>query len=101
MNSIEIVICAAIWVDDKKKHYHQPTNIETGIVFCGHRHCSIYSQLDAYKINQNDHGVQGFLTSHNRFLTRKEAAELVKSNSQEMVMDRKSIRDNLYSEDLY
>lgn len=45
--------------------------------------------------------VQGFLTSKNRFLTREEASELVKSNNQEMVVDRNAIREQLYSEDLY
>lgn len=39
--------------------------------------------------------------SKNRFLTREDASELVKNNNQEMVVDRKAIREQLYSEDLY
>lgn len=97
----EIVICAAIWVQDGKKRPHQPTNIPSGAVFCGLRHCSIISQFAAYGIAHKNRSVQGFLTSKNRFLTREEASELVKNNNQEMVVDRNAIREQLYSEDLY
>lgn len=54
-----------------------------------------------YGIAHKNRSVQGFLTSKNRFLTREEASELVKSNNQEMVVDRNAIREQLYSEDLY
>lgn len=53
------------------------------------------------RIAHKNRSVQGFLTSKNRFLTREEASELVKSNNQEMVVDRSAIREQLYSEDLY
>lgn len=66
----EIVICAAIWVQDGKKRPYQPTNIPSGTVFCGLRHPSILSQLAAYGIAHKNRSVQGFLTSKNRFLTR-------------------------------
>lgn len=56
------------------------------------RHCSIISQLATYGIAHKNHSVQGFLTSKNRFLTREEASELVKSNNQEMVVDRSAIK---------
>lgn len=46
----EIVVCAAIWVQDDKKRLYQPTNIPSGTVFCGLRHPSILSQLAAYGI---------------------------------------------------
>ena len=49
----EIVICAAIWVQDDKKRPYQPTNIPSGTVFCGLRHPSILSQLAAYGIAHN------------------------------------------------
>jgi hypothetical protein len=101
MYNKEIVICAAIWVQDGKKRPHQPTNIPSGTVFCGLRHPSILSQLAAYGIAHKNCSVQGFLTSKNQFLTREEASELVKSNNQEMVVDRSAIREQLYSEDLY
>lgn len=47
MYNKEIVICAAIWVQDGKKRPYQPTNIPSGAVFCGLRHCSIISQFAA------------------------------------------------------
>lgn len=101
MYNKEIVICAAIWVKDGKKRPHQPINIPSGTVFCGLRHCSIISQFVAYGVAHKNRSVQGFLTSKNHFLTREEASELVKSNNQEMVVDRSAIREQLYSEDLY
>lgn len=101
MYNKEIVICAAIWVQDGKKRPYQPINIPSGTVFCGLRHCSIISQFVAYGIAHKNRSVQGFLTSKNRFLTREEASELVKNNNQEMVVDRNAIREQLYSEDLY
>lgn len=61
----------------------------------------IISQFVAYGIAHKNRSVQGFLTSKNRFLTREEASELVKSNNQEMVVDRNAVREQLYSEDLY
>ena len=97
----EIVVCAAIWVQDDKKRLYQPTNIPSGTVFCGLRHPSILSQLAAYGIAHKNRSVQGFLTSKNRFLKREDASELVKNNNQEMVVDRNAIREQLYSEDLY
>lgn len=39
----EIVVCAAIWVQDHKNKPHGPVNIPSGTVFCGLRHCSIIS----------------------------------------------------------
>ena len=101
MYNKEIVICAAIWVQDGKKRPHQPTTMPTGTVFFGLRHCSIISQRAAYGIAHKKRSVQGFLTSKNRFLTREEASELVRNNNQEMVVDRNAIREQLYSEDLY
>ena len=89
----EIVVCAAIWVQDHKNKPHGPVNIPSGTVFCGLRHCSIISQLAAYGIAHKNRSVQGFLTSKNRFLTREEASELVKNNNQEMVVDRDVFRD--------
>lgn len=97
----EIVVCAAIWVQDHKNKPHGPVNIPSGTVFCGLRHCSIISQFAAYGIAHKNRSVQGFLTSKNRFSTREEASELVRNNNQEMVVDRSAIREQLYSEDLY
>ena len=67
----EIVICAAIWVQDGKKRPHQPINIPSGTVFCGLRHCSIISQFAAYGIAHKNRSVQGFLTSKKRLWGKK------------------------------
>lgn len=56
----EIVVCAAIWVQDHKNKPHGPVNIPSGTVFCGLRHCSIISQLAAYGIAHKNRSVQGF-----------------------------------------
>lgn len=75
----EIVICAAIWVQDGKKCPYQPINIPSGIVFCGLRHPSILSQLVAYGIAHKNRSVQGFLTNKNRFLTRRKRLNLLET----------------------
>lgn len=43
----EIVICAAIWVQDGKKRPYQPTNIPSGTVFCGLFQSSIGKLINA------------------------------------------------------
>ena len=53
----EIVVCAAIWVQDHKNKPHGPVNIPSGTVFCGLRHCSIISQLAAYGIAHKNRSV--------------------------------------------
>ena len=67
----EIVICAAIWVQDGKKRPHQPTNIPSGTVFCGLRHPSILSQLAAYGIAHKNCSVQGFFDKQESFFNKR------------------------------
>lgn len=67
----EIVICAAIWVQDGKKRPHQPTNIPSGAVFCGLRHPSILSQLAAYGIAHKNCSVQGFFDKQESFFNKR------------------------------
>ena len=75
----EYLLCAAIYYEDGKKYEHQPKNIESGIVVCGRRHHNCYMTLasllgDKYDIKLTHN--QGFVTSKNRYLERKEAAQL-------------------------
>lgn len=56
----EIVVCAAIWVQDHKNKPHGPVNIPSGTVFCGLRHCSIISQLAAYGIAHKNRSIVYF-----------------------------------------
>lgn len=107
----ETILCAAIWYDDGKRYNLQPTNVSSGIVVAGYRHpqCKILLMSWLYPDWQNDDlqtmiknevnrkEVQGFLTSHNRFLDRKEAALLFVANGGTLKYSQK----RLYSEDLY
>ena len=74
----EYILCAAIWFDDGIYHKHQPTPIETGYIICGYRHDDCYLTHCLLKNEDLKNTVfgdnkQGFLTSFNRFVDRKEA----------------------------
>lgn len=94
----EYVLCAAIHYLDGKTHEHQPKNIDTGFVICGWRHSSIIATVSSVVgiKTRRGHSVQGFITSTNRFLDRKEAAEVAYENGQ--IPKRKK---RLYSEEIY
>jgi hypothetical protein len=95
---IEYIMCAANWVDDDKEYYFQPYNIPSGIVFCGWRHpCIIQQYRNIYKVGDVKE-IQGFLTTKNRFLNRKESLEIVKNNGQ---LKKPLIGGILTSEDLW
>jgi len=97
---VEYVMCAANWINDGKDYHYQPYNIDKGIVFCGWRHPCIFHQYgnNAYWISFRETEMQGFLTTKNRFLTRDEALELVKTNGQ---LKGNIIGGVLTSEDLW
>lgn len=97
---MEYIMCAANYYDDHKDHEMQPYNIDTGFVICGWRHGSCGMSYMAANTNAVvwDNCVQGFLTNKNRFLTRKEALDLVRSNGQ---LKNKLIGGVLTSEDLW
>lgn len=87
----EYILCAAIHFDDGKQYIHQPVNITSGFVVAGRRHHNCYityaairsqvahdgalyeAQLDPMLKNRPEN-TQGFLTSHDRFIDRYEAA---------------------------
>ena len=77
---IEHILAAAIHFDDGKEYDFQPKNIKTGIVLCGYMHASIFPQIGGLVEERQNLGIyekaQGFITSENRFLNRKEAAKL-------------------------
>lgn len=105
----ERIICAAVWYKElelKKEipeHTYLPKNILKGIVFCGHRHGQcIYSKcaITGLKDSESGENEQGFLTSHNRFVSREEALKIALKENQ--VIDLSQVRgDRLFSEDLY
>lgn len=109
--SQERILCAAIWYDDGNTYMFQPVNIKSGIVVSGlrHPHCKtilrswLYpnwqtdSLQDQLKIEINSKEVQGFITSSQRFVDRKEAAKIFVSGGNKL----KYSTNDLYSEDLY
>ena len=100
---MERIICAAIWYNDGKKHIHQPINIETGFVICGRRHHNCIGLADIFGLQIKRKDVQGFITSKDRFVNRKEAVPIAREASQ--IIEpylQKDINDEiLFSEDLY
>ncbi len=104
----EYILCAAIWYKDLKLKKEipelRPKNITAGIVILGHRHgqCiwTIASLLGLRTCKNAEDATgeheQGFLTSENRYLNRKEAAKLAFEVGQ-----IKEETEVLYSEDLY
>jgi len=100
---MERILCAAIWYNDGKKHVHQPINIETGFVICGRRHHNCIGIADIFGLKITRKDVQGFLTSKDRFVDRKEAVPIARSADQIIEPHlQKSIDDEiLFSEDLY
>jgi hypothetical protein len=98
------ILCAAIWFKDDVVHECQPTNIDTGIVVCGRRHHNCY--ITAWEIGDNKRikdchesnakAIQGFLTSDDKFVDRKEAGKIAFEFGQINAPD-----DCLFSEDLY
>ncbi len=89
----EKILCAAI---DYK-----------GTIVCGYRHEDCYAILQKLINNDNIFATslcgrdkQGFLTSHNRFVDRKEAYRIAKENNQ-IIFGAEATDDILISENLY
>lgn len=93
----ERVLCAAIWVDDKRPHAGQP--VPAGYVVWGLRHDTILAHLvdcDIGTRRDRNGDRQGFVTSRGRFVDREEAARI--AIAAEQVLGPKDV---LFSEDLY
>jgi hypothetical protein len=89
----EIVICAAI-------------KTPNGIVIPGHRHGDCFRSFKAEKLRKDGVRVaiseQGFITSRNRFVSRKEAKQIQDAAGIKSI-DPEGYRykDSMFSEDLY
>jgi len=93
------ILCAASWYDDGHKRPCQPKNIESGIVFAGYRHdMCLTNLLECYPLVNKHSVVNGFLTTDNMFVTRKEAAVIAVESGQ---ISQNPDRLLLISEDLY
>lgn len=97
-NKISIA-CSAIWYQDLETQHHLPKNLNKGVVVTGlgHAHC-IHTMLAltgkrTVEIEVGKY-VQGFLTNHNTFLNREEAAIIAFEAGQILVKKKE-----LYSED--
>ena len=105
---MERILCAANWYKDlevKRQEapisYRLPKNINHGVVFCGHRHLQcLHQMVSIYGLRQCEAGeeVQGFLTSENRFVSRKVAAKIAYKAGQ---LKEGVKLEKLFSEDLY
>ena len=100
----EYILCAAVHYDDKIVHEHQPRNIKRGIVVAGRRHhnCIMTAMiLSNGTLKQNDQ-VQGFITSKDRFVNRKEAFQVAKKVNQFLIPEFGETEEkSLISEDLW
>lgn len=74
-----------IWKKQMLKEYIICSAIDyNGTIICGLRHEDCYKILFAITNSDNPPGndKQGFITSQNRFVTRKEAYKIAKENNQ-------------------
>jgi hypothetical protein len=107
---MERILCSAIWYPDLElvkdiKHNRNPVNVDRGAVFCGYRHphcmytmCAVTGKRSVSSVVGKI--IQGFLTSENRFVDRKEALEIAR-NANQLKPDEPIKTSGLYSENLY
>jgi len=85
----EIVICAA-------------TKTTCGKIIRGHRHVDCLTAIKKRKLKSAGPNAQGFITSRNRFVGRKEGLKLQLAAGIPCAdKNKKGYRSRLYSEDLY
>ena len=99
----EYILCAAIWFNDGKNYIHQPKNIKEGFVLTGRRHHNcigtlviMNKKITDFVVKGNRNYIQGFITSEDRFVYRKEGGKVAYEAGQ---IDKEN--DYLFSEDLY
>ena len=89
MENKEFILCSAIHF--KNGAETTVCGVEDGVIICGRRHSDCYATLkgivdyysdDAYLHLHLNRDEQGFLTSENRFVSRKEAWDIAKENGQ-------------------
>ena len=95
--SKEFILCAAIYINDGIKHDQQPENIDIGFVITGRRHNNCYQTIKDITSLSPDQAIgslisslsedeirkhQGFITSLDRYVDRREAWKIAKENNQ-------------------
>ena len=99
-NSKEYIVCAAIWYQSGDKLQNTCKNVDKGLVLFGLRHYIFELLIKLYpNYKQSQDTIQGFLTSHNRFVTREEAAKIAFDCGQ--IEEKIAKIEFLFSEDLY
>lgn len=96
-NTKEYILCAAIWYANYDT-VHKPHNVDSGIVISGVNHAQcigVFNQLTG-KRTPEETTIQGFITSKNRFVDRKEGSAIAFNANQTKEDD-----GCLFSEDLY
>jgi hypothetical protein len=83
----EYILCAALYVNDGKFHEDSVSNKETGYLICGYRHSHCFASARASMSKSCDHSLErkenvGFLTSKNRFVSRRDAYDIAKREGQ-------------------
>ena len=88
-NTVEYILCSAIHFNNDAVDRKEISGIKTGLLICGRRHSDIFNtmfniyngDIDRFKKDYPiDKVVQGFLTSNNRFVDRKEAFLIAKKS---------------------
>ncbi len=107
----ERILCACNYYNDNAVYVFKPKNIAWGFVTCGLRHCDCiqtFAQIVGFPYNENGLKImrteeQGFLTSENRFVGRKEAYKIAFEADQIIGPNKVYAENNigLTSEDLY
>lgn len=102
MDSEEKIVCSALWYKDLPTPTYRPINVDRGIVFCGLRHAHCLSQMNIMTGKRQcevGEEISGFLTNKNRFVDRKEAAEIALNSHQ--IEKLSYFKDELDSSDLF
>jgi len=111
----EKILCASIWYvgfkgRSQKEQFttkftknQNPVNVKNGIVISAHRHLNCKALALELGIISGNYSIEGFLTSHNRFVDRVEAAKIAMDAGQLLPNEDglTIIPDRLYSEDMY
>jgi hypothetical protein len=97
---METILCAAIWYINRSFYKNQPKDIEYGYVMCGYRHNDIIRlhTILTHEATRSETSIQGFITSENRFVDRKEAKQIAIAAGQ---YKGNNTSELLFSEDLY
>jgi len=99
-NTKEYILCAAIHILDGNVYEHQPKGINSGIVYLGRRHHNCFRSARIEKYFPRPPILQGFITSKDRFVDRKEAM-IIACEAGQVIEIKESRKGILVSEDLY